>query len=105
VHAETQLKMQLKLYTEKYEEFQQVLDKSNKDFITFRNEMDKVGFSCLAFESERIKNTIACNLLFLIALMKMTKKIKKLELETHQWKLKWENCNKSLLHVTEQVTD
>ncbi len=42
MHAENQLKMQLKLYTEKYEEFQQVLDKSNKDFTTFRTEMDKV---------------------------------------------------------------
>lgn len=33
----------------------------------------------------------------------MTKKIKKLEAETSQWKKKWEGCDKSLQSVLTQV--
>lgn len=34
----------------------------------------------------------------------MTKKIKKLEKETTQWKAKWESNNQALLQMAEEVT-
>jgi chromosome segregation ATPase len=71
--AEKQLKTQLSMYTEKYEEFQTTLKKSNQVFESFRSEMDK-----------------------------MTKKIKKLENETASWKNKWEGCDKTLQNVIKQ---
>lgn len=65
--SENQLKSQVQLYTQKYEEFQSTLAKSNQVFESFRSEMDK-----------------------------LTKKIKKLEQETAQWKLKWEQSDAAL---------
>ncbi|CAL9702177.1 unnamed protein product [Knipowitschia caucasica] len=72
---ETQLKQQLSLYMDKFEEFQTTLAKSNEVFTTFRQEMEK-----------------------------MTKKIKKLEKETTQWRSKWENNNQALLQMAEEKT-
>ncbi|XP_072036093.1 beta-taxilin-like isoform X1 [Amphiura filiformis] len=72
---EAQLKAQLSVYTEKFEEFQNTLTKSNEVFQTFKQEMDK-----------------------------MTKKIKKLEKETNMWRVRWENSNKSLLQMAEEKT-
>jgi hypothetical protein len=72
--AEKQLRAQLKTYTEKYEEFQGTLKKSNQIFESFKTEMDK-----------------------------MTKKIKNLEKETMTWKNKWETSEKTLLGVVQQV--
>ncbi|KAJ8027505.1 Alpha-taxilin [Holothuria leucospilota] len=72
---ETQLKAQLAVYTEKFEEFQTTLTKSNEIFQTFKQEMDQ-----------------------------MTKKIKKLEKETNMWRVRWENSNKSLLNMAEERT-
>uniref|UniRef100_A0A8C5QCS4 Taxilin gamma n=1 Tax=Leptobrachium leishanense TaxID=445787 RepID=A0A8C5QCS4_9ANUR len=72
---ECQLKQQLSLYMEKFEEFQTTMAKSNELFTTFRQEMEK-----------------------------MTKKIKKLEKETLVWRTKWENNNKSLLQMAEEKT-
>ncbi|CAF0707688.1 unnamed protein product [Brachionus calyciflorus] len=74
--AEKQLRSQLSSYTEKYEEFQTTLKKSNQMFDSFKTEMDK-----------------------------MTKKIKKLEAETTQWKKKWESCDKSLQNVISQKNE
>ena len=34
----------------------------------------------------------------------MTKKIKKLEKETTQWRTKWESNNQALLHMAEEVS-
>ena len=42
--AEKQLRSQLTMYTEKYEEFQNTLKKSNQVFESFRTEMDKVKY-------------------------------------------------------------
>ena len=42
MEAEAQLKAQLAIYTQKYEEFQSTLTKSNQVFESFRTEMDKV---------------------------------------------------------------
>lgn len=71
---EITLRTQLNSYMEKYEDFQNTLDKSNKIFNTFKKEMDE-----------------------------MTKKIKKLEKETKTWKERWEGANKALLDmVTER---
>ncbi len=36
--------LQLSLYTEKFEEFQNTLSKSNEVFTTFKQEMDKVNY-------------------------------------------------------------
>lgn len=71
--AEKQLRSQLSMYTEKYEEFQSTLKKSNQVFESFRTEMDK-----------------------------MTKKIKKLEQETSLWKSKCETSEKCLQGVMKQ---
>ncbi|KAG8451731.1 hypothetical protein GDO86_003794 [Hymenochirus boettgeri] len=72
---ESQLKQQLSLYMDKFEEFQMTMSKSNELFTTFRQEMEK-----------------------------MTKKIKKLEKETVVWRTKWENNNKALLQMAEEKT-
>lgn len=72
---EKQLRAQVSLYTEKYEEFQSTLTKSNDVFQSFKTEMDK-----------------------------MTKKIKKLEKETSVWRSRWENSNKSLIDMAEEKT-
>ncbi|XP_051919928.1 gamma-taxilin isoform X1 [Hippocampus zosterae] len=72
---EVQLKQQLSLYMDKFEEFQSTLAKSNDVFTTFRQEMEK-----------------------------MTKKIKKLEKETTQWRTKWESNNRTLLQMAEEKT-
>uniref|UniRef100_A0A8C9TA78 Taxilin gamma n=1 Tax=Scleropages formosus TaxID=113540 RepID=A0A8C9TA78_SCLFO len=72
---ESQLKQQLSLYMDKFEEFQTTLAKSNEVFTTFRQEMEK-----------------------------MTKKIKKLEKETTLWRTKWETNNQALLQMAEEKT-
>uniref|UniRef100_A0A4W5MH36 Taxilin gamma n=1 Tax=Hucho hucho TaxID=62062 RepID=A0A4W5MH36_9TELE len=72
---ETQLKQQLSLYMDKFEEFQTTLAKSNEVFTTFRQEMEK-----------------------------MTKKIKKLEKETTLWRTKWETNNQALIQMAEEKT-
>jgi len=72
--SETQLKSQVTLYTQKYEEFQSTLSKSNQVFESFRAEMDK-----------------------------LTKKIKKLEQENAQWKNKLEASEASVQKSIKQV--
>ncbi|XP_013915948.1 PREDICTED: beta-taxilin-like, partial [Thamnophis sirtalis] len=69
---ETVLRAQLTLYSERFEEFQKTLTKSNEVFANFKQEMDK-----------------------------MTKKMKKLEKDTATWKARFENCNKALLDMIE----
>ncbi|KAM9384116.1 alpha-taxilin [Pholidichthys leucotaenia] len=70
---EVHLKQQLSLYTEKFEEFQTTLSKSNEVFTTFKQEMEK-----------------------------MTKKIKKLEKETAMYRSRWESSNKALLEMAQE---
>ncbi|XP_035490655.1 alpha-taxilin [Scophthalmus maximus] len=70
---EVHLKQQLSLYTEKFEEFQTTLSKSNEVFTTFKQEMEK-----------------------------MTKKIKKLEKETAMYRSRWESSNKALVEMAEE---
>ncbi|XP_073483492.1 beta-taxilin [Aquarana catesbeiana] len=70
---ETVLKTQIALYSERFDEFQNSLTKSNDIFTTFKKEMEK-----------------------------MTKKIKKLEKDTNTWKTRFENCNKALLDMIEE---
>ncbi|XP_059944175.1 gamma-taxilin-like isoform X4 [Mesoplodon densirostris] len=72
---EVQLKQQLSVYMDKFEEFQTTMAKSNELFTTFRQEMEK-----------------------------MTKKIKKLEKEMVIWRTKWENNSKVLLQMAEEKT-
>jgi len=70
---EKALKAQVAMYSEKYDDFQSTLTKSNDVFNTFKTEMDK-----------------------------MSKKIKKLEKETLMWRQKWEGSQKSMLEMAEQ---
>nr|XP_009930258.1 PREDICTED: beta-taxilin [Opisthocomus hoazin] len=70
---ETVLQAQITLYSERFEEFQKTLTKSNEVFATFKQEMEK-----------------------------MTKKIKKLEKDTATWKSRFENCNRALLDMIEE---
>jgi DNA repair exonuclease SbcCD ATPase subunit len=72
---EKALKAQVAMYSEKYDDFQSTLTKSNDVFNTFKTEMDK-----------------------------MSKKIKKLEKETLMWRQKWEASQKSQLEMAEQKT-
>lgn len=67
------LKDQLHIYTTKYDEFQGSLQKSNKIFGSYKIELDK-----------------------------MAKRIKQLEKENYEWRLKYEKSNRALL---EMVTD
>ncbi|MEE6476166.1 hypothetical protein FKM82_011003 [Ascaphus truei] len=70
---ETVLQTQITLYSERFEEFQKSLTKSNEVFSTFKGEMDK-----------------------------MSKKMRKLEKDTNTWKTRFENCNKALLDMIEE---
>merc|ERR1719419_1235230 len=75
LRTEAELRAQLALYTEKFEEFQTTLTKSNEVFATFKKDMDT-----------------------------MTKTIRKLEKESNMWKTRWENTNHSLLQMVEERT-
>lgn len=68
---EAHLRQELCLYTSKYEEFQGALSQSNQVFRSFKADMDK-----------------------------MSKKIKKLEKETVQWKTRWESSNAALVDLS-----
>ncbi|KAM8809868.1 beta-taxilin [Eudromia elegans] len=70
---ETILQAQISLYSERFEEFQKTLTKSNEVFASFKQEMEK-----------------------------MTKKMKKLEKDTATWKSRFENCNRALLDMIEE---
>lgn len=68
---ESHLREELSSHASKYEEFQGALVQSNQLFRTFKQDMEK-----------------------------MSKKIKKLEKETAQWKSRWEASNKALADIT-----
>ncbi|KAJ7413843.1 Beta-taxilin [Willisornis vidua] len=68
-----ELREEITLYSERFEEFQKTLTKSNEVFATFKQEMEK-----------------------------MTKKMKKLEKDTATWKSRFENCNRALLDMIEE---
>ncbi|XP_078697989.1 beta-taxilin-like isoform X8 [Branchiostoma floridae x Branchiostoma belcheri] len=70
---EENMKMQLKLYTEKFEELHKTLNQSNEVFNKFKTEMDT-----------------------------MNKRMKKLEKESFQWRTKWEKSNVTLLAMAEE---
>ncbi|KAF9411773.1 hypothetical protein HW555_009519 [Spodoptera exigua] len=67
---ETNLRSQLAVYTDKYDEFQSALVKSNQMFGGFKEQMDM-----------------------------MSKKIKKLEKESLSWKTRWETSQTALLDM------
>ncbi|XP_071006725.1 beta-taxilin-like isoform X11 [Oncorhynchus clarkii lewisi] len=72
---ELQLKKKLVLYSQKFEEFQTTLSKSNDVYASFKNEMEK-----------------------------MTKKMKKLDKESTVWKTRFESTNKALSEMIEERT-
>ncbi|XP_076873450.1 beta-taxilin isoform X2 [Brachyhypopomus gauderio] len=67
---------QLVLYSEKFDEFQATLAKSNEVYVTFKQEMDK-----------------------------MNNKMKKIEVESTMWKTRFENCNKTLTDMIEERSE
>uniref|UniRef100_A0A672PT47 Taxilin beta n=1 Tax=Sinocyclocheilus grahami TaxID=75366 RepID=A0A672PT47_SINGR len=73
---ELQMKKQIVLYSQKFDEFQNTLAKSNEIYITFKQEMDK-----------------------------MTKKMKKLEKESNIWKTRFESCNKALVEMIDERSE
>ncbi|KAM9551823.1 beta-taxilin isoform 1-T1 [Salvelinus alpinus] len=72
---ETVMQAQLVLYSQKFEEFQTTLSKSNDVYASFKNEMEK-----------------------------MTKKMKKLDKESNVWKTRFESTNKDLSEMIEERT-
>ncbi|KAJ8291168.1 hypothetical protein GJAV_G00022190 [Gymnothorax javanicus] len=70
---ESELKAQLNLYSEKFDEFQGTVSKSNGVYASFREDMDK-----------------------------MAKKMRKLEKDASSWKSRFEGCNKQLLSMAEE---
>ncbi|CAG2166417.1 unnamed protein product [Oppiella nova] len=71
--SEVKLRTELGVYTNKYEEFQSVLSKSNEMFSGFKKDMER-----------------------------MSKQIKKLEKETILWKNRWETSNTALLKLSDE---
>uniref|UniRef100_A0A3Q3A3V1 Taxilin beta a n=1 Tax=Kryptolebias marmoratus TaxID=37003 RepID=A0A3Q3A3V1_KRYMA len=70
----TVMQAQLTLYGQKFDEFQATLAKSNEIYVRFKKEMDN-----------------------------MTEKMKKVEKESNLWKTRFENCNKALTDMIEEV--
>ena len=89
------------MYSEKFEEFQQALSKSNDVFGTFKKEMDKVKFLFVVVDSR----LTSCALVHTHThtLLQMSKTIATLDKESTLWKSRYEKCNKSLLDVSEEV--
>ncbi|XP_051955208.1 beta-taxilin-like isoform X2 [Xyrauchen texanus] len=73
---ELQMKKQLVLYSQKFDEFQVTLAKSNEIYATFKQQMDK-----------------------------MTKKMTKLEKESNTWKTRFESSNKALVDMIEERSE
>ncbi|XP_051511788.1 beta-taxilin-like isoform X1 [Myxocyprinus asiaticus] len=72
----TVMQAQLVLYSQKFDEFQGTLAKSNEIYATFKQQMDK-----------------------------MTKKMTKLEKESNTWKTRFESCNKALVDMIEERSE
>ncbi|KAM7395848.1 hypothetical protein PAMA_007229 [Pampus argenteus] len=70
---ELAMKKKLKLYSQKFDEFQETLAKSNEIYVRFKQEMDN-----------------------------MSDKMKKLEKESNVWKTRFETCNKALTDMIEE---
>ncbi|KAF6723179.1 Beta-taxilin [Oryzias melastigma] len=69
----TVMQAQLKLYGEKFDEFQETLAKSNEIYVRFKKEMEN-----------------------------MSDKMKNLEKESNLWKTRFENCNKALTDMIDE---
>ncbi|KAI5102473.1 taxilin beta b isoform 1 [Silurus meridionalis] len=67
---ETNMKAQLDVYSEKFDEFRGAVSKSSGVYATFKQDIDK-----------------------------MAKKMKKLEKEASSWKLRFDGCNKTLIEM------
>uniref|UniRef100_G3PK00 Taxilin beta n=1 Tax=Gasterosteus aculeatus aculeatus TaxID=481459 RepID=G3PK00_GASAC len=71
---ELTMKKKLNLYAQKFDEFQGTLAKSNEIYVRFKKEMDN-----------------------------MSEKMKKMEKESTLWRTRFENCNKALNDMMEEV--
>ena len=116
-----ELRGQLSLYSEKFEEFQKTLTRSNEVFGTFKKEMDKVKTSSIVcvWEGGRgppgvcvggVRDLLVCvcvggggDLHSTCHLLQMSKTITVLEKEMVMWRSKYEKCNKALIDTAEEV--
>ncbi|KAM9798486.1 beta-taxilin [Neosynchiropus ocellatus] len=73
---ELSMKKKLTLYSQKFDEFQETLAKSNEIYARFKKEMEN-----------------------------MSEKMKKLEKESNVWKTRFENCNKALNDMMQERTE
>lgn len=88
---------QLTLYAQKFDEFQGTLAKSNQIYARFKKEMDNVG------AGEPPLTPLTSGESRSAPLFQMTEKMKKMEKETNVWKSRFENCNKALNDMMEEV--
>ncbi|KAM6960703.1 taxilin beta b [Aplochiton taeniatus] len=72
---ENGMRTQLSMYSEKFDEFQGTVSKSNGVYASFKQDMEK-----------------------------MSKKMKKLEKESVSWKTRFDNCNKALVEMVTDKT-
>uniref|UniRef100_A0A8C1GPS8 Taxilin beta b n=1 Tax=Cyprinus carpio TaxID=7962 RepID=A0A8C1GPS8_CYPCA len=72
---ETDMKAQLAVYSEKFDEFQGTVSKSHNVYASFKQDMDK-----------------------------MAKKMKKLEKEATAWKSRFDGCNKAVIDMVADVS-
>ncbi len=103
---EADLRGQLSLYSDKFEEFQKTLTKSNQVFGTFKKEMDKVTIliSLPTPTIHFLKNShVKAPDLSIFSSIQMSKTIGTLEKEMLMWKGRYEKCNKSLLDMAQEV--
>lgn len=90
---------QLTLYAQKFDEFQGTLAKSNQIYARFKKEMDNVG----AAEPPLPPPPLPSGESRSAPVFQMTEKMSKMEKETNLWKSRFENCNKALTDMMEEV--
>ncbi|KAA8582964.1 hypothetical protein FQN60_015510, partial [Etheostoma spectabile] len=93
----TMMQAQLKLYGEKFDEFQATLAKSNEIYVRFKKEMDKVG-------GDYRVNLVGGNEDVGSLIEMMSEKMKKMDKESNLWRTRFENCNKALTEMMEERT-
>lgn len=92
---------QLTLYAQKFDEFQATLAKSNEIYTRFKKEMNNVRqqrFACHVTPFVVLTSDPTFS-----SLCQMSDKMKKMEKESGVWKTRFENCNKALTDMIQEV--
>ena len=103
---------QIAVYSEKFEQFQETLTRSNEVFSSFKKDMEKVSkmtFSLSLSLFFFLRNMFLFILIgFIIFLhihfnnLQLTKANKKLEQENNTWRSRWEKTNNTLIDMLEE---